>query len=34
MSALNRRALPCINIRDILQFEMIDSSSDDESSND
>ncbi|CAF0972778.1 unnamed protein product [Rotaria magnacalcarata] len=32
MSALNRRALPCIDIRDLLQLEMIRSTSDDDSS--
>ncbi|CAF4028432.1 unnamed protein product, partial [Rotaria sp. Silwood2] len=32
MSALNRRALPCIDIRGFLQFEMINSTSDDDSS--
>ncbi|CAF3735499.1 unnamed protein product [Rotaria sordida] len=32
MSALNRRALPCIDIRDLLRFEMISSTSDDDSS--
>jgi hypothetical protein len=32
MSALNRRALPCINIQDIFQHEMFDSASDDDSS--
>ncbi|CAF0780229.1 unnamed protein product [Adineta steineri] len=30
MSALNRRALPYINIQDIFQHEMIDSQSDDD----
>lgn len=32
MSALNRRALPCINIGDFLRFEMFNSPSDDDSS--
>jgi len=30
MSALHRRALPCIDIKDLLRFEMISSTSDDD----
>lgn len=30
MSALNRRALPCINIQDLLRFEMVNYKSDDD----
>lgn len=30
MSALKRRALPCIDIQDLLRFEMINSKSDDD----
>jgi hypothetical protein len=30
MSALHRRALPCIDIQDLLRFEMISSTSDDD----
>ncbi len=34
MSALHRRALPYIDIRDLLRFEMINSKSDDDDSSD
>jgi hypothetical protein len=34
ISALNRRALPCLNIQDISQLDKIDSASDDDSSDD
>lgn len=34
ITALHRRSLPCINIRDVLQLEMVPSPSDDESSED
>ncbi len=34
MSALHRRALPCINIQDLLRVEMISSTSDDDNYND
>ncbi|CAF3529556.1 unnamed protein product [Rotaria sp. Silwood1] len=34
MSALNRRALPCIDIRDFLRFEMISSPTSDDDSSD
>ncbi|CAF0783635.1 unnamed protein product [Rotaria sp. Silwood1] len=34
ITALHRRSLPCINIRDILRLEMIGSTSDDDSSED
>jgi hypothetical protein len=33
MSALHRRALPCIDIQDLLRFEMIGSTSDDDDDN-
>ncbi|CAF0862996.1 unnamed protein product [Rotaria sordida] len=34
ITALHRRSLPCINIRDVLRLEMIGSASDDDSSED
>ena len=34
ISALYRRVLPCIDIRDLLRFEMSDSHSDDEECDD
>ena len=34
MSALHRRALPCIDIQDLLRFELNGSASDDDESSD